>query len=116
MSKAKTYAGGCHCGAIRYQAEIDLSQPVSRCNCSICQKLGRTGAIIKPAAFRLLAGKESLADYQWGSQMGTYHFCKRCGAHPFSEGHLEVLGGDFVSINVNCLDDVELVDLQVVYW
>ena len=29
----------------------------------------------------------------------------------FSRGHLEVLGGDFVSVAVNCLDDIDPTEL-----
>ena len=38
-------------------------------------------------------------------------FCKHCGLHAFGRGHLDVLGGDFVSINVACLDDLDPAEL-----
>ena len=75
-----------------------------------------TGGIVKPEAFRLTSGEDRLSQYVWGSKMSTRFFCRDCGIHCFGRGHLDALGGDFVSINVNTLDDVELKELKAVYW
>ena len=112
----QTYTGGCHCGAGRFEATIDLSAPVSRCNCSICTKVAPSTAIVKPSAFRLLSGQGALARYQWGGKTGTRCFCQHCGVHCSGPGHLEMLGGDFVSINVNALDGVDPSALRVIYF
>lgn len=108
-------SGGCHCGAIRYRVRIDASQG-SRCNCSICSKISQLGAIVKPAAFELLSSPERIGVYVWGQQISRRSFCKQCGVHCFAHGHLAELGGDYVSINLNTLDDVDPLEVKVVYW
>ena len=115
-TKVKSYAGSCHCGAVRFEVDIDLGENISRCNCSICTKTAVTGGVVKPDAFRLVSGEGQLSTYEWASKMSKRFFCKDCGIHCFGRGHLAELGGDFVSVNVNTLEKVELNDLKIVHW
>src|ERR1700733_5261479 len=85
-------AGSCHCGAVRFEVHADLSKGATRCNCSICTKLATTGCLVKPSAFTLVAGDESLGAYEWGMRVAKRYFCTHCGVHLFGRGHLEVLG------------------------
>lgn len=102
----KTYYGSCHCSAVRFEVDLDLQDGTGRCNCSICAKRRSWGAIVKPDAFRLLTGENGLASYSFGSMQGKHRFCAACGCAPFSYGHVAELGGDYVSIQIGCLDNI----------
>jgi hypothetical protein len=110
------HRGSCHCGAVRFEAEIDVSAGAGRCNCTVCTKVATTGSVVKPSAFRLLAGAEHLSSYAWGPKISRRFFCKECGVHCYGAGFLEQVGGDYVSVNWNCLDDVDVGNVKLGYW
>ena len=115
MTTPTRHTGGCHCGAVRFEVELDDSTG-TMCNCTICTKLGTVGAIVKPAAFRLVSGEADLSTYEWGGRISRRKFCKHCGVYCFAFGHLDVLGGDYVSINLRALDDFDLGQVKIGYW
>jgi hypothetical protein len=106
----KTYHGSCHCGAVRFEADIDLSQGTLRCNCSICIKGRYWPAVVKPEAFRLLAGQDLLTKYQFATKRDEHFFCRDCGVRSFGTGD-SPRWGKFYSVNVTCLDDVSDAEL-----
>jgi hypothetical protein len=106
-----TYKGSCHCGKVRFEAELDLAAGTGKCNCSICTKLRWWAALIKPEDFRLLSGESELGDYQFGTKQGHHVFCKTCGVHPLAPGYVEEIAGAFYSVNLGCLDDVAPTEL-----
>jgi hypothetical protein len=110
----KTYKGGCRCGAVRFEADIDLAADMGRCHCTLCT-LGIStrswSATVQPEAFRLLAGEDMLSDYQFGRLGGLQSFCRQCGARSFERGSLEGVGAESVSIQLSALDDVAPEDM-----
>jgi hypothetical protein len=109
----KTHQGSCHCGAVRFEADLDL-ESASRCNCRVCTKLAIFSAKAQPHELRVLSGEANLG--AWTTQIGKLYFCTTCGAHPFSRGDLAEIGGPYAAINVNCLDDVDPSMIRATYW
>lgn len=113
----KTYHGSCHCGAIRFEADIDLRLGTLRCNCTICKKLRFWPAIVQPSAFRLQAAQEDVGDYQFLSKRDHHKFCRHCGVHAFGIG-TSPRWGAFYAVNLACLDDAsaeELIAAPITY-
>lgn len=108
------HRGGCHCGAVRYQVDVDLSQPVLSCNCSICSRTGTLLSFVPAAAFTLERGEESLTDYQFGKKRLHHLFCRVCGVRSFARG--EGKTGPMVAVNTRCLDDVDATTLSVQHF
>ena len=105
----KTYGGGCHCGAVRFEADIDLDEGSNRCNCSYCAKVRAWFAFARGAqSFRLVDGA-GVSEYRWtppGDQEPhlTFTFCRTCGVRTFARGEMEALGGTFHAVAVPALD------------
>lgn len=104
----KTYTGGCHCGAVRYEVETDLEK-VLVCNCSHCQAKGLLLSFVDKDKFKLLSGEEVLTDYRFNKKSIRHLFCKICGVESFAEG----VTFPKASINVRCLDGIDLESLTL---
>lgn len=98
----KTYRGSCHCGAVAFEADLDLEQPTFRCNCSICRRTRFWVAVARESDFRLLSGRDELQQYLFNRRRNEHYFCRRCGVRPFGIG-TETPVGRIVGVNIGCL-------------
>ncbi|RDE09451.1 GFA family protein [Pelagibacterium lacus] len=103
MAQARTYAGSCQCGAVRFTARTALEAPFM-CNCSRCRRLNAVMASVPDADFTLESGAEALATYRFNSHRIAHQFCTTCGIQPFASG-TDAKGNGLHVINVNCLED-----------
>ena len=97
----RTYGGGCQCGTVRFEADLDLSAGTVKCNCSICWRLRLWSVRVRPEAFRLLAGADTLTDYRGGNAVAHHLFCRVCGVHPFERIEMPNMTGGPISISAS---------------
>lgn len=100
----QTFSGSCHCGRVRFDVTADLARVVE-CNCSMCTRTAYLHLIVPPDRFRLLAGADDLALYQFGTRTAKHQFCRHCGMSGF---YVPRSHPDHIDVNVRCLDGVDL--------
>jgi hypothetical protein len=104
-----TYRGSCHCGAVVFEIETDFPE-LTMCDCSICRRRNALMVKVHESKFKLLAGQESLADYQFHTRAAHHYFCKVCGIYPF---HRKRVTPDHFGINVHCLENFDPTGIPV---
>jgi hypothetical protein len=80
--------GGCYCGSIRYEAEVDPAKVII-CHCTDCQKLSgsafRTVVQTEPGTFRLLTGTpKTFVKTGESGKRREQTFCPDCGTPIYS--------------------------------
>jgi hypothetical protein len=103
----EAHDGGCHCGAVRYTATLDLAEPVIACNCSICAAKGLLLSFVTADKLQIQRGEGELATYRFNTMNIGHRFCRICGVEVF--GQVE---GQGAAVNVRTLDDVDMAALK----
>jgi hypothetical protein len=107
MSDSMQVHGSCHCGAIEFEAEVDLTR-VTICHCTACQNLTGSAYRVTVAAsaegFRLKRGspKTYIKVADSGNKRAQV-FCADCGSHLYS--HAAVETPERMGIRVGCLQE-----------
>jgi hypothetical protein len=110
----QTYSGGCHCGKVRYEVQVDLGKPVTACNCSMCGRSGTLLSFVPEAQFKLLSGDSELTDYLFNKEHIHHLFCRTCGIKSFARGAGK--DGPVVAVNARCLEGVQLETLEIKHF
>lgn len=105
------YLGGCHCGQVKFEVEVDTTQ-VLDCNCSMCFKKGQLLTFAPEENFKLLSGENSLKEYTFNQHVIRHIFCTKCGIHSFGRGTAPD-SNEVVAINVRCLDNFDLTTVEI---
>jgi hypothetical protein len=95
-------SGGCHCGAVRFEAALPDEVEAQDCNCSICAKTGFIHIIVPGGRFRLQRGADDLTAYEFNTRTARHLFCRHCGVKSFYRPRSNPDGW---SVNARCLDD-----------
>jgi hypothetical protein len=103
-------AGGCHCGAVRFEAALPAVVEAQSCNCSMCDKTGFVHVIVPESRFRLLSGADAITTYSFNTGVARHTFCKVCGIKSFYRPRSNPDGW---SVNARCLDSVDGLDIRI---
>jgi len=106
--------GQCHCGAVRFEADIN-PQNVTICHCTDCQRMSgsayRANVPVGAANFRLTQG--SVRRYIKIAESGAkrvHGFCENCGCHFYSTNEGDPIG---YSLRIGVINDRERLDVKV---
>ena len=103
-------SGGCHCGAVQFEAEVVPPLEVLRCNCSICNLTGFLHLIVADAAFQLKTDWSSLAEYTFNTRQAKHWFCQTCGVKSFYKPRSHPHG---ISINWNAVNERDSLPVMI---
>ena len=108
----RTYHGSCQCGRVKFEADFDLSQGTSKCNCTSCWKNRQWGVRVDPQDFRVLCGESELVAPRSPFATKGGGFCRHCGVKTYVRiDKAEWNQGAYVSVSVAALDDLNPSDL-----
>jgi hypothetical protein len=105
-----TITGGCHCRAVRFEAEVPARVEVLDCNCSICTATGFLHLVVPHENFRLLSGEAALTSYRFGTGAANHLFCGTCGIKSFYQPRSHPKAW---SLNLNALDSTEELEVEL---
>ena len=105
------HTASCHCGNIKLKVE-QLPETVTRCNCSICHRLGAEWAYFKPDEVLISHKNIASKTYAWGDKFIDFHHCPDCGCATHYTS-TEKCDSERVAINSRMFDYALIKDILV---
>ncbi len=104
----KRYTGSCHCGKVEFAFESEEITRGTRCNCSMCKRLGVVHSLkLEPGSIKVLSGEDHLKIYLHGDKEVPFAFCSNCGIYVFYDGRQQG------KVNLGCVDAVDTFKLDI---
>ena len=119
------HRGGCHCGAVRFEAKAPSKIIAYDCICSSCRMRRNLHFVVPADHLKLIrderggdGGAGALAEYRFGTGTARHLFCARCGITPFYRARSNPSGW---AVTFQCLDagtvsSVEVRHFDGVHW
>ena len=108
QGEMQIYRGSCHCRRVQFEIRSTL-KPANRCNCSLCRRRAAVMTRVPAESFTLLSGEDSLALYQFNTNVAKHYFCKVCGVYTFPRPRV---APELYGVNVGCLEGVDPLSLE----
>ena len=108
MTDVKT--GGCHCGAVEWEAQLPDHIVADECNCSMCSAVGFLHVIVPRSKFRLIKGEDAISEYRFNTGAAKHYFCKICGVKSF---YVPRSNPDGYSLNLRCMDRSQFAKVEI---
>jgi hypothetical protein len=111
-SESHIHAGQCHCGAVRFEAQLaDGFNSIRRCTCSYCRMRGAVTVSAQAGGIKLLQGEDVLTSYRFNTGTAQHFFCSRCGIYTH---HQRRSNPRQFGVNVACLEGLSPFDFPEV--
>ncbi|EIT74483.1 Mss4-like protein [Aspergillus flavus] len=114
MAEAKSYAGSCHCGQVKYTFSLSPpieEQEVVQCNCSICHINGYLLVYPKIDDFEF-PREDSVKAYRFASEQVPHYFCRNCGTSVYARSTIPQFS-HLVALNVRTVPGVDIEALKI---
>ncbi|WP_370336664.1 GFA family protein [Parvularcula marina] len=110
MTGPSAKTGGCHCGAVAWEADLPAKITAQSCNCTMCEKVGFIHVIVPRSRFRLLTDPAAITTYEFNTKIAKHTFCSVCGVKSF---YTPRSNPDGVSLNLRCMDKSQFDEITI---